>query len=192
MDGAPILGHKDGSAIMTAPQARNAIRKALVEIIDPKPKSTEIADMWRHFQEQCAFCGKKLRRKDRKGHADHLVAAAGGGHNHIYNRVLACANCNGDEKLDHDWCAFLMEKSEPGAVFERRKRAIEEWRSQHKAQCSVENSDLAEALLAAEGAIRAFNKACDRVRSVRNKRRSSRSKVIKEFNKHKAHFNEHP
>jgi hypothetical protein len=156
---------------MTAPQARNAIRKALVEIIDPKPKAREIEAMWKHFQERCAFCGKKLQRANRKGHADHLVAAAEGGYNHIYNRVLACASCNGDEKLDHDWIQFLEQVKNAKEDFETRKGRIEGWQALHKAQCSVEKADLAEALLAAEQAIRAFNKACDRVRAVRNNRR---------------------
>ena len=160
---------------MTAPQARNAIRKALVEIIDPKPKPREIDAMWTHFHDRCAFCSEELKREDRKGHADHLVAAAGGGHNHIYNRVLACASCNGDEKLDHDWLQFLRQVKNAREDFAIRKERIETWQALHKAECSVEKSDLAEALLAAEEVVRAFNKACDRVRTVRSNRRNGTS-----------------
>jgi hypothetical protein len=156
---------------MTAPQARNAIRKALVEIIDPKPKKREIDAMWHHFESRCAFCRIKLNRKDRKGHADHLVPASAGGHNHIYNRVLACATCNGDEKLDHDWHPFLKGVKTEEDIATRETR-IEAWQAQHQAECSVEHADLAEALLAAEAAIEAFNKACDNVRAVRSRRRS--------------------
>ena len=126
--------------------------------------------MWKHFHEQCAFCGKKLKREDRKGHADHLVPAAEGGHNHIFNRVLACASCNGDEKLDHHWLQFLGQVKNATEDFQTRKKRIENWQALHKAECSVEKSDLAKALLAAEEAIRAFNKACDRVRAMRSNR----------------------
>lgn len=155
---------------MTAPQARNAIRKALVEIIGPKPRKREIEAMWEHFESRCAFCGADLKRSDRKGHADHLVPAAAGGHNHISNRVLACATCNGDEKLDQDWVQFLEQAPAQEDVATRKERILA-WQQKHHAECSVEDSDLAEALLAAEAAIQAFNGACDHVRAVRDHRR---------------------
>ena len=58
---------------MSPRQARNAIKKALVEIIDPKPKKKAIDAMWKHFESRCAFCEKKLKREKREGHADHLI-----------------------------------------------------------------------------------------------------------------------
>lgn len=152
---------------MTPSQARNAIKKALVEIVDPKPKKTEIDAMWRHFNNQCAFCGKQLERADRIGHADHLVPAAKGGHNHIYNRVLACSTCNGDQKLDSDWQVFLDEAKGKDAEKITRKMKILEWQVSHRAECSVADKNIAGALNAAEEAIHAFNTACDKVRSLR-------------------------
>ena len=153
---------------MTPSQARNAIKKALVEIVDPKPKKSEIDDMWKHFSEKCAFCGTSLRREDRVGHADHLIPASKGGHNHIFNRVLACANCNGDSKLDTDWMEFLGQS--PGTEDEKtgRRDRIEKWQAQHKAQCAVDTRQIAGALNAAEEAITAFNQACDTVRALRS------------------------
>lgn len=152
---------------MTAPQARNAIRKALTGIIDPKPKKADITAMWLHFGNKCAFCRRDLVKKDREGHADHLVAAASGGHNHIYNRVLACAHCNGDEKLDQNWEDFLTKIKNPSEDIATRKQRIEQWQLKHKAQCAVDQQHLSEALRVAEGVIQTFNDACTKVRALR-------------------------
>ncbi len=154
---------------MTPSQARNAIKRALVEIVDPKPKRSEIDSMWKHFARSCAFCGFALDRKDRVGHADHLIPASKGGHNHIYNRVLACAECNGDSKLDSDWEVFLQQRCN-GTEQEKqgRKECIQRWQKTKKAECTVCDQTVAKALAAAEEALAAFNQACDTVRSLRN------------------------
>ena len=161
----PFLTHVADS--MTPSQARNAIRKALTGIIDPKPRKSEIDAMWEHFQRKCAFCGTKLKRTERKGHADHLVAATEGGHNHIYNRVLACARCNGDEKLDHDWLTFLASVAQDPKMRARRQQKIEAWQKQHRAECSTADSQTAAALIVAEKVIKVFNDACEQTRSLR-------------------------
>ena len=152
---------------MTPPQARNGIRKALIGIIDPQPTKASIAAMWGHFESSCAFCSVVLDRKSRSGHGDHLVPASAGGRNHVCNRVLACATCNGDEKLDKDWVAFLKAKSPNAEEFGKRKRRIESWREAHQASCQVSEETVAAAMNAAEQAIEAFNHACETVRALR-------------------------
>jgi hypothetical protein len=44
----------------------------------------------------------------RRGHVDH--ATIGGG-NQLGNLILACSRCNGGEKRDQDWQAFLFLKT---------------------------------------------------------------------------------
>ena len=130
--------------------------------------------MWEYFVSACAFCGGNLKRSERKGHADHLVAASQGGRNHIFNRVLACSTCNGDEKLDADWVEFLKLKVEKGDLDEaecaRRRKSIEEWQAMHQAECTVEDDDLAAALFAADDVLKQFDEACKKVRGIRDGR----------------------
>ena len=90
-------------AVMSPPQARKAIKDSLVEIVDGPPSERQIEEMWRYFNNACAFCGGKLVREDRKGHYDHLVPISRGGLNHISNRVLVSWKCNGDRKRETNW-----------------------------------------------------------------------------------------
>jgi len=153
---------------MSPSQARNAIRKALVGIIDPKPRMTDLDAMWDHFQSSCAFCSTSLLRASRKGHADHLIPSTHGGRNHVFNRVLACATCNGDEKLDGGWVDFLRIKTpDDEPEFTRRKTRIDAWQESRRAQCRVSNETVAAALIAVDEALVAFNQACAKVRTLR-------------------------
>lgn len=153
---------------MTPSQAKNAIRRSLVEIIDPKPKKAEIEAMWNHFENNCAFCGTKMNREDRVGHADHLLAASAGGRNHIYNRVLACPKCNGDVKLDLEWRKFMDDLPLTKEARDLRIRKIEEWQELHREGCFVSDEDVAAALTAAEITITEFERACIDIRQLRN------------------------
>ena len=49
--------------------------------------------------------------------------------NHISNRVLSCATCNGDEKLDKPWLEFLDEKVKDQNLLDERRRRIKGWMS---------------------------------------------------------------
>jgi len=95
---------------MTPSQARNAIKKSLKAIIDPKPSKADKEKIWRYFENQCAYCGCELNPNDRKAHLDHVVAEAEGGSNQLCNLILTCAECNGDEKREKDWQIFLLKK----------------------------------------------------------------------------------
>jgi gluconate kinase len=94
----------------TISQAKNTIGRALRGLVDRSPSGTEIARLWRHFESECAYCGKPLNKDDRKAHLDHLDANLVVNRNHISNRVLACNICNGDEKRETDWQKFLAVK----------------------------------------------------------------------------------
>lgn len=115
---------------ITNPMAKNSIRRALREMVDRSPSSREITTVWEFFKNSCAYCGKRLKREQKEGHLDHLIADAKGGLNHISNRVLSCATCNEKEKLDKDWQFFLAELVERGIdpiIAEQRRVRIQEW-----------------------------------------------------------------
>lgn len=95
---------------MTPSQARNAIKRSLKALIDPKPSKVEKEKIWLYFENQCAYCGCKLNPKERKAHLDHVVAESDGGSNQLGNLILTCAICNGDEKREMDWKEFLLQK----------------------------------------------------------------------------------
>lgn len=113
----------------TIPYARNVIRRALIGIVDPEPTGAEINALWQFFDSSCAYCGRTIDRSRRAGHVDHLVSMSVGGANHVSNRVLSCATCNGDEKRDKDWREFLREKAIDDATYSDRSGLIEDWRA---------------------------------------------------------------
>ncbi len=113
----------------TAGYAKNIISRALVGIVDPDPTDRQINSMWKYFDSACAYCEVRLVRGQRKSHVDHLVSCARGGTNHISNRVLACATCNGDKKRDRDWREFLTEIKGRKSTFKERAKRIKNWQS---------------------------------------------------------------
>lgn len=143
---------------MSPSQARNAIRKALVEILDPNPDEQDMNAMWAHFGSRCAFCGSTLERSKREAYADYFVAAVPVGRNAFFNRVLACATCNGDEKLNtSDWKRFLetnFPKDGPA-----RHHAILQWHETHQMRCQIDLAKLATIIALLEKAIHAFDQA---------------------------------
>ena len=113
----------------TIAYAKNTIRRAFREVVESSPSKSQIADLWSYFESTCVYCGKILDRKNKDGHVDHLVPASKGGLNHISNRVLSCATCNSDEKLDRPWEEFLLLKNADPEIFSERKAKIVEWKS---------------------------------------------------------------
>ena len=107
--------------------AKNKIKRSLLAIIDPHPSRTEIDQLWSYFQEICAYCGMKIARESRTGHVDHVVSSALGGSNSIYNHVLSCARCNGDEKREQSWESFLAKKATDPALAAERHAHISNW-----------------------------------------------------------------
>ena len=113
---------------MTPSQARNAIKKALKTVIDPKPKASDKDAIWSYFKNHCAYCDQEIERESRIGHIDHLVAEMEGGSNAQSNLVLTCATCNGDEKRELDWMEFIAEKCQGNEnELSTRLMRIEKW-----------------------------------------------------------------
>ena len=95
---------------------------------------------------------------------DHLMS---GGTNHISNRVLSCAACNGDEKRDEDRLVFLRKKTPDQELFERRRKRIE---SCYEATKSQEQSKIdAHVQREIDHAISAFDSAVANLRQLRKR-----------------------
>ncbi|WP_189475078.1 HNH endonuclease [Halioglobus pacificus] len=107
--------------------AKNKIKRSLGAICDPHPSKAEEKELWEYFDSQCAYCGVSIERDSRTGHLDHLVPISEGGTNSIFNHVLSCAKCNGDEKREEEWESFLKSKSVSLDVYEQRKNRISQW-----------------------------------------------------------------
>ena len=112
---------------MTTPsQARNAIKRCLTAILDPKPTKSDVDRLWNYFGEVCAYCGEEAK----KGMADkdHLIAHSEGGVNGLSNLVISCKACNGNEKLETDWIEFLRNKCNGNVIlFGQRMEKILKW-----------------------------------------------------------------
>jgi hypothetical protein len=101
---------------------------------------------------------------------DHAVP---GGGNHIGNLVLACATCNGDEKLGKDWVGFLTRKVADPDVRAARQRRIEEWRMMHPAIPWTPSREV-EALVAELNAlVDEFGDECGQLRTLVNEERAA-------------------
>jgi hypothetical protein len=112
----------------TPSMARLAIKRALLGVLDRYPSKRSIGRLWVHFESSCAFCERQLARELRNGHADHLVAVADGSTNHLSNFVLSCGICNGDERREAPWDAFLLSKCEGDPeAYQRRHNRIMAW-----------------------------------------------------------------
>jgi hypothetical protein len=113
---------------MTPSQARNAIKKCLKALIDPKPNKEAKERIWSYFENNCAYCGKALTKASRNGHIDHLYSEMDGGSNKLSNLVLTCAICNGDEKRESNWEVFLAEKCGTDSKLSKvRANKIRQW-----------------------------------------------------------------
>jgi hypothetical protein len=150
----------------TASQAKNLMKRSLRQILDPGPLPAERDQLWAHFQSACSYCGDPLNRDKREGHLDHLVPSSGGGTNEIFNHVLACGKCNGDEKRDTEWEVFLASKETDAEVQKDRRARIAAWtvRSSRKPP-STDVLEKAEAII--EGVIRHYDEAVMSLRRLR-------------------------
>jgi uncharacterized membrane-anchored protein YjiN (DUF445 family) len=101
---------------------------------------------------------------------DHAVP---GGGNHIGNLVLACAACNGDEKLGDDWVRFLTRKVSEPDVRAARLQRIEEWRTMHPPFRWTPSREV-EALVAELNAlVDEFGDKCGQLRTVVHEERAA-------------------
>ena len=141
--------------------AKNVMRRAMNEIIDPPPREADIAVMWKHFRDRCAYCDKPLVRSTRDWHRDHLDPY---GSNRIANRVLACSICNGDEKRERDWVEFLGAKA--GTDFAERKKRIDDWVTSHADVPGTESNVVRAKREEIERLIERFGIACAELREI--------------------------
>lgn len=111
----------------TPSMAKNAIRRALIGVVNPHPNPSQIGSLWEFFESSCAYCAKPLVRGTRDAHVDHIVPVQDGGINHISNCVLSCPVCNGDEKREEHRESFLRRKAPDDFEFAARKDRIERW-----------------------------------------------------------------
>jgi HNH endonuclease len=111
----------------TPSMAKNKIRRSLLALVDPHPTPTEITELWAYFGSSCAYCGVAISRDSRTGHIDHVVSSALGGSNSVYNHVLSCARCNGDEKREEPWESFLARKANDPSLLATRHSKISSW-----------------------------------------------------------------
>lgn len=64
----------------TVAQARNLMRRAIQEIVDPSPASVD--PLWDYLESRCAYCDVLLVRGERDAHTDHAERDGG---NHLGN-----------------------------------------------------------------------------------------------------------
>ena len=151
---------------MNLPGAKNAMRRA-IEAVYYRPLNRKEKDrIWEFFDSRCAYCDKEIDRSLRHGHMDHLDCSAGGGGNYIRNRVLACKECNGNEKREGEWVKFLRSKCADRPLFQKRRLRIVSWQKQFPRLRPIVLTPEAEAAKAAlESAILNFEKRFIRFRT---------------------------
>lgn len=152
---------------MSLSVAKNAMHRAVEELFCRQLTTQEKDQIWKYFKSRCAYCDKRINRKLRHGHMDHLEGRANTGGNHIRNRVLACKECNGNEKREQDWQEFLKSKCADHKTLLERHDKISKWQSQFSARTPLVLSPEAETaqheLLAS---IQNFERAFARFRSL--------------------------
>jgi CRISPR/Cas system Type II protein with McrA/HNH and RuvC-like nuclease domain len=147
--------------------AKNKIKRCLNAICDPHPSKADLNLLWEYFDYQCAYCGIAIERASRKGHIDHLVAVSEGGSNSIYNHVLSCATCNGDEKREEAWEPFLRKKAVDAEGYQQRQDTIESWLQRAPSMLHTpEFSELREVII--NTALADFDAAVAKMRSLRD------------------------
>jgi hypothetical protein len=151
----------------TPSMAKNHMKKALLEILDPSPTDRVKNAIWEYFGNKCAYCGKLLERTSRKGHLDHAQCHAQAGCNGIYNRILACSTCNGDEKRDMDWESFLAAKCADSATRERRRKLIADWLSKGVPRATSDRSDEINKIV--QDCLNSFDVAVESIRAIRDR-----------------------
>jgi hypothetical protein len=135
------------------------MRRAIRMIVDGGLSANGEDAVWAYFKNECAYCGRKLDRSRREGHLDHADPSSG---NHLGNRVLSCAPCNGNEKREERWEDFLARKSPEDA--DRRAERIRRWMASHPPQERRTTPEVDAALAHAEEVVAAFQVACDQLR----------------------------
>ena len=145
----------------TVSQAKNLMRRAVDEIVDPGPRSVD--SLWEYFDARCAYCRRELSRDRREGHVDHADAAGG---NHLGNLVLACGSCNGDEKREESWRDFLHAKTADDVEFAERESRILGWFALHSRSERRHSVEVARVRTEIEGLIDQFAAKCGELKTL--------------------------
>jgi len=143
----------------TVSQAKNLMRRAVAEIVDPSP--TDVGPVWDYFENHCAYCGAAIKRAARIGHIDH---ATPGGGNHLGNLVLACPRCNGDAKRDEPWRDFLQRTVQDEQEASQRAARIIAWAALHPRNEPRRSGEVARVLAEVEHLINDFAFKCEELR----------------------------
>jgi hypothetical protein len=146
--------------------AKNQMRRSLQAILDPHPTPDELAELWRFFESKCAYCDLPLDKASRGGHVDHVVSQSTGGTNSIFNHVLSCGRCNGDEKREEHWEPFLRRKVEDPVQCEARRSKIEKWLARAPMQHRGSVAQVAAETII-KSALESFDKAVKQIRALR-------------------------
>jgi hypothetical protein len=154
----------------TPSMAKNQIRRCLQAIIDPHPTDAEVSELWSYFESTCAYCGLSLTRGARDGHVDHVVPHSSGGSNSIYNHVLSCSRCNGDEKREEHWESFLARKTLVPQQLAQRHAHIARWldRATGLTRAPAVAPKDVEAII--ESALESFDASVKQLRALRHRR----------------------
>lgn len=154
----------------TPSMAKNQMRRCLQAIINPHPTDAEVSELWAYFQSACAYCGLSLTRGARDGHVDHVVPHCSGGSNSIYNHVLSCSRCNGDERREENWESFLARKAIVPQQFGQRHSHIVKWleRVNGVTRTSTVAPEDVEAII--ESALECFDASVKQLRALRQAR----------------------
>lgn len=141
-------------------QARNLMRRAIQEIVDPGP--TSIDTLWAHFASRCAYCGVPLVRGERDAHTDHAEPEGG---NHLGNLVLACGRCNGDEKRDVHWLEFLRQKAPDATTLKDRQDRIVAWFALNPRTPRAHSPEVEQLQSRCEALVEEFGVACNELKA---------------------------
>ena len=152
------------------PQARRTIKVALKAIVDPELTTSQRSTVKEYFGQRCAFCDREL--SGTRAHLDQLLPVAKGGTNQLSNRVLSCASCNGDKKLDRDWREHLREVTLDENAYRERKNRILAWVDRkRKGEPAVSREQQELLTRETERVLAEFDLAVDRLRSAASEQR---------------------
>ncbi|EJS2612229.1 HNH endonuclease [Vibrio alginolyticus] len=152
----------------TPSMAKNKIKRSLGVIIDPHPTEREKTMLWEYFNNSCAYCGLTMERKSRVGHLDHVIPTSEGGNNSIFNYVLSCSICNGDEKREMDCLEFLTNKVNCSETLISRRSAIETWLAKNTMK-PVDSATQEQIDIIVEKALMQFDESVKLMRELRGK-----------------------
>ena len=155
---------------MTPSQARNAIKRSLKALIDPKISKADKTTIWQYFENSCAYCGFGLNTNERKAHIDHVIPESEGGSNRLCNLILSCSTCNGDEKRDMPWQNFLATKYDvKSKKYKQRYDKITAWFELQQGSATITNAQQAQLKSAFDEINASYSKVVEQIKQTNSK-----------------------